>query len=129
MTLSLIISIVCFSLLVLVFTTRFFEVAKNKFIISEKKRFVLDHRISKIILAVIKNIARMKKFFKNHKTLLPKRVIRIVHVMWSKLRDRIDKFFEKMHRMHRKDIKSNIDNNKGAVSMYWKSVSEHINKK
>jgi hypothetical protein len=105
---------------------RLVELKKGKFFLSEKVRFFGDDLISKIALAVFKNIVRIKKLINRELSILPKRILKITHSLWSVLSNKIDSFYEKVHNRKRVKKDTSLDNHKGSVSIYWKSVSDDL---
>jgi len=127
---SLILLVVSAFLIILFILIRSVELKKGKFFLPKRIRLSADNFLSKISLAVFRNIGRIKKLIKAELSILPTRILKLTHFIWSKTRQKIDKFYDNMHNLHRhkshskKD--SNMDNHKGSVSIYWRSVSEDL---
>ena len=128
---SLILLVVSASLIILFILIRSVELKKGKFFLPKRIRLSADNFLSKISLAVFRNIGRIKKLIKAELSILPTRILKLTHFIWSKTRQKIDKFYEKMHNVHNHKIvkkDSDMDNHKGSVSIYWKSVTEDLKK-
>ena len=130
MNLSLIFLVISTVLLISIILIRSVELKKSRFFLPKKVRFSGDKFIGRISLAVFGNIARIKKLIKRELSILPKRFLRLTHLIWSKTSHKIDKFYDNMHNLHRHKShskkNSDLNNHKGSVSIYWRSVSEDL---
>ncbi len=76
---------------------RYFEIKNDRhFLISEKRGFA-DKFITKIILAGLKIIVKLKKVLKYSVLLIPRKILDILYYLWRKLKRRIDNFFNKRY--------------------------------
>lgn len=100
-------------LLFVMIAYRSYELSYNKEIISRQKLSNVD---KKILTFYNKNIILLNRLYNSLKD-LPKILSHKSHDVWEIFSKKVDTYFEKIK-------KSKSENNKGAVSFYWKSVSE-----
>jgi len=98
MSLSLIIFICALIILFLLIGVRWIEFSKRRQIIPEKIRYAGDDKIEEVRLAVFKNAVKIKKLVYREMALLPRRIVKISHIVWSKTKQKIDSFYDKFHR-------------------------------
>ncbi len=97
---------------------RKYELKKGKTMFPASCRFCLDDFFTKIRFAILEIIARIKKLVIEKWSVIPHRISLFLSRVWSKLRAKIDKYFERFHRNH-------ISGKRGPISQYWKSVHDH----
>ncbi len=98
MTLSLVIFIATGIILALIILVRSIELNVNKYLLPQKIRTIGDNIIQKTLLAVFRFVVRIKQLVYREVRFLPSRLFRLTHIVWSKIKSKIDKFYEKMHR-------------------------------
>jgi hypothetical protein len=77
---------------------RKYELVSGKTLIKQELKDKSDNLIYSIWVAVIKNLAKIWKLILKQISKLPRISAHFLHFSWSKLRDKVDRFFEKMHR-------------------------------
>lgn len=109
----------CVSLAIIIFMIglRSFEIRIGKAFIPSKLRFLADDLLSAIWFAISENIVRMLNWISRELSLIPRRVKMFLALVWKKIRDKVDSYFG---HFHHHDL-----NDKGSVSVYWKSISDH----
>ncbi len=95
MSLSLFITTASSTIIVCLIAYRSVEIFKGKYFLDIKKRSFADDLIHKIILAVLKNADKIKKTLKRHLYLLPGRILNLTYILWSKMKRRVDHFYNK----------------------------------
>ncbi len=81
-----------------------------------KKR--MDRFLASKWFAFSENIGRMKNRVVSVVSTWPHRAKLTLSVVWGKIRNKVDKYFEHFHR-------SQYFGNRGPISSYWKTVSDH----
>lgn len=85
-------------LLAIILVGRFVEMKTGKYMLPFSFRHCGDNLIRKILLAVFKNVVKIKKLVRREMYLLPRRFFRLTHKIWSKTKEKIDQFYDKVHR-------------------------------
>jgi hypothetical protein len=92
----IILSLICFFVVIFLFILNWYENKKEINIIPANIRLKSDSFLKKIILIIVRIWISIhdfsKKVFKN----LPRNINRFLHVFWEKFSDKIDKYFEKI---------------------------------
>jgi hypothetical protein len=99
--------------LLLMIAYRSYELSYNKELISREKINVFD---KKLLTFYDKNIILLNRFYDVLRN-LPMVSSHKIHDLWEGFSKTVDSRFEKIKR-------SKSENNKGSVSIYWKSVSQ-----
>jgi hypothetical protein len=99
--------------LIVMIAYRSYELSYNKELISRQKISKID---KKLLTFYDKNIILLNRLYGNINN-LPEIVSHKSHGLWEMFAGKVDTYFEKIK-------KNKSENNKGSVSIYWKSVSE-----
>ncbi len=98
MSFPLIITLISGFLILSIFSIRLIEINTGKFVFSENIRSIRDVEIKKLRLAVLKNIVKIKNVIKKELFFLPKRILKLTHLVWQGTKKRIDRFYDKVCR-------------------------------
>lgn len=99
---------------------RIIEIRKSKKIVPDGLRFLADDILSKTGLAIRKIIAKIKNHVVRLISAIPHGFKMMTTGAWHRVRDKVDNWIDGWHKKHPK----NPGGNKGAMSVYWKEVSE-----
>jgi hypothetical protein len=77
---------------------KIYELKNGKNIISKKMLARSDDKIATFWVAILKNIVRIWKMIIRQTSRLSIIITKKIHVWWTLSRDKIDYFFEKIHR-------------------------------
>jgi hypothetical protein len=90
--------IVSLVIMLAMIAVRSYELRSGKEIISNNFRSRADNKIRALWVAIIKKIVRISKSISKRTSKIPGYVTQKTHVFWTYTRDKIDYFFEKIHR-------------------------------
>lgn len=96
---------------------RAIELKKRKFFFPRKIRACADKFLLYFCLVLKKNTAKMKNWVLNEFHLIPQKIKHRFSLIWQKLRDKIDNYF---NHFHSPEISGKVN-----ISNYWRKVSEH----
>lgn len=105
-----------FGIVIMIFF-RAVELKKKKFVFSNKIRACADKFLLYFCLVLKKNTVKIKIWILNEFHLIPKKIGHRFSLIWRKIRDKIDNYF---NHFHTPEI-----NGKVNISNYWRKVSEH----
>jgi len=94
------------------------ELRLGRLLVPAVCRFCLDNTFSKIGFAILTIIARIKKLVVTGASTVPHKTKMTLAQAWSKVRMKVDGYFEVFHRHH-------VSGTKGPMSDYWKSMHDH----
>jgi len=77
---------------------KIYELKTNKNVVSKKMLAYSDNKIKTFWVAILKNIVRIWKLIIRQTSHLSRIITKKIHLLWTLSRDKIDYFFEKVHR-------------------------------